>query len=430
MVHWLIIIGISLFCSAQGSLSSPKKIVIFGAGYVGTVTGACLSKFGHSITFVEPNQDKVDLINEGTSPVFEPLLNDLISDGVEKGLIIAKTNLKELPFDTEMVMICVPTPTTDSGLNHMETLENVLELLTSIVKNRDLIVCIRSTLLPDSFNQLNSHFGQGHLQLAINPEFLRESTAVQDFYHPPFCIAGAENPEVADEILSLFSPFCKKCYSVSPNTACLIKYSCNAFHALKVAFANEMASLCDAIGVNPIELMQIFTQDRTLNCSSAYLKPGFSFGGSCLGKDLRALIGAGKSHGLPLPLLSSILPSNQQRFKESLDRILNGNHRQIAVLGMSFKKNSNDLRDSPYVELIHSLRESGIAVRIYDPDVLPWNSFNALQSLSPWIKDNLESALEGSDGIVLCKDLIDPMTMLKLSSISIYDLGYFLKEMK
>ncbi len=419
------------------------EIVIFGAGYVGTVTGACLAKLGHRITFVDPNMSKVEAINAGKTPVLEPGLENLLQEGLQTGSLNAKHILEDDLLEADMVMIAVATPSHLNGILQLATLTHVLETIRDAVINRTrpLTVVIRSTVHFLALRRL-MHMCQlaNHpiISLVVNPEFLRESTAVEDFFHAPICVAGGDNSDHVASVLSLYEQTCSKRFAVDLETASLLKYACNAFHALKIAFTNEIASLCDLVNINPLELMEIFCQDEVLNCSRSYLKPGFSFGGSCLPKDLRSLLSLGRELGESMPLLSTILPSNQLRFQTMIEKILQSNHSSLAILGLSFKKNSDDLRESPFVELVEILAGKGIKLKIFDRDVqtrrlLGSNliAFNTRTAhLAPCLQDSLAKTLEGCDGIVICKNFIDDVLIdfIEENNIPVYDLGYFLMQ--
>jgi GDP-mannose 6-dehydrogenase len=431
-------VWILLICM-EGQSIEPKKVVIFGAGYVGLVTGTCLSKYGHQITFIETNTEKVAFLQSRRIPFFEPQLEALFCQGIERGLIELRCALGQEMVDADMVFIAVPTPTSADGEPQVQAVKEVLgEIVASMDQRKHaLIVSIRSTLLPDAFRELQKFCERQNSQitLVMNPEFLRESTAVRDFFYPPFCVAGGADLNAVNAVLDLYEEISPKRYALSGESACLLKYACNAFHATKIAFTNEISSICESLEINPVEVMDVFAQDTHLNASAAYLRPGFSFGGSCLSKDLRALLFLNQSQETSLPLLKSILPSNQCRFQKAVDAILKGEHRLLAVLGMSFKKNSDDVRDSPYVDLIETLHQNGISLKIFDPDV-DFEKLKAsnralfdqrLSCLQPLMRDDLESTLADCDGIVLCKDLLESswLQSLNISGIPIYDLGYY-----
>lgn len=436
------LILILLLCMGGNSVCfsvEPQKIVIFGAGYVGLVTGSCLTKYGHKITFIETNREKVAILQDKKIPFFEPELEELFHRGMDEGLIELKCNLGQEALRADIVIIAVQTPTNEAGEAQLQAVENVLMQLVSSLEGRKmkLIVSIRSTLLPGAFQELQRFCEKSspQLSLVMNPEFLRESTAVKDFFHPPFCVAGGNDPAAVKAVLDLYEEISPNRHALSGESACLLKYACNAFHATKIAFTNEISSICESLEVDPVELMNIFSQDKNLNVSTAYLKPGFSFGGPCLAKDLKALLSCSKTLGEPSLLLASILPSNHCRFQRGVEAILNGNHRKLAVLGISFKKNSDDVRDSPYVDLIDALHQKGISLTIYDPAI----DFEQLKAtnkelfdqrfyhLLPMVRDDLESAIKGCDGVVLCQDLLDSSELQELNKaeIPVYDLGYY-----
>lgn len=419
-----------LFVVMEGVAIEPQKIVIFGAGYVGLVTGSCLTKYGHHITFVETNSEKVAHLQNKKMPIFEPQLEELFCQGLEKGLIEVRCAPGVEICEADMAIIAVATPTNEAGEPQLQAVEQVLTQIASAMEKRkkNLIVSIRSTLLPNAFRRLQSACEAQSPQIALvmNPEFLRESTAVKDFCHPPFCIAGGDDPDAVKRVLDLYEEISPKRFELSGESACLLKYACNAFHATKIAFANEISSICESLEIDPVEVMDIFSQDTHLNLSAAYLRPGFAFGGSCLIKDLRALLSLEEQ----TPLLSAILPSNQCRFHKTLQAILKGNHKQLAILGMSFKKNSDDVRDSPYVELIEMLHQEGLSLKIYDADIdreKLKRSHQRIHPFLPFLEEDLAVALEGCDGIVLCKDYLDAPVLQEILStgIVVYDLGYY-----
>ena len=418
------------------------NIVLFGAGYVGTVTGACLAHCGHRIVFIDSNPLKVKAINAAKSPIFEPHLDQLITQGAQNGLLIAKQHATNDLANADLVMIAVPTPALFNGILQLDYVKNVLQSIMQAAENRkdQLVVAIRSTIHPLALRRLlqELQLEKSQISIVVNPEFLRESTAVNDFFHPPFCIAGGDDKSTVEYVLSVYEGICPNQFAIDLESACLIKYACNAFHALKIAFANEIGSICESLGTDPIQLMNIFCQDQILNCSSAYLRPGFAFGGSCLPKDLRSLLSLGRELEEPLPLLTSILPSNQLRLQKMLAQILQAEHKNLAILGMSFKKNNDDLRESPFVELIEHLVGKGIKIRIFDPDVQPQRlmgsnleAFNIrFKHLLSYLKNCLNETLDRCDGIVLCKDICNHelVAYQQRHSVPLYDLQYSLPQ--
>lgn len=413
------------------------KIVIFGAGYVGTVSGACLANCGNDITFIEPNLSKVEDLNKAKSPILEPGLTELIHQGVEKGVLRAKQALTDDLNSADIAMIAVATPSQPNGSLQLNQMKNVLEAVTKALEKRKnkLIIAIRSTIHPLALRKLIRECcldENKKICIVVNPEFLRESTAVHDFFHAPFCVAGGEDTSAVNTVLSLYKQICPQLFALNLEEACLLKYACNAFHALKICFANEIGSVCDALEIDSVALMKVFCHDNILNCSSAYLKPGFAFGGSCLPKDLRALLSLARELEETLPLLSAILPSNNHRFQKILVEIMQNDHQNLAILGMSFKIHNDDLRESPFVELIEYFIGKGINVKVYDPDVhlerLTGSNLNAFNyrytHLGVYLQEDLKSTLEGCDGIVLCKNLISDelFDYLEIKQIPLYDL--------
>ncbi|MFV0339405.1 MAG: nucleotide sugar dehydrogenase [Parachlamydiaceae bacterium] len=410
IVRKIFLIWILLACMEIQAVE-PKNIVIFGAGYVGLVTGSCLAKQGHKVTFIDTNAEKIAFLQDGKIPFFEPGLEELFCQGIDDGLIVLKTVLNQELMEADIVFIAVNTPTSETGEPQLQAVQSVLSQIVSLKNSHHLVVAMRSTVLPDAFQALQKYCEDANISLVMNPEFLRESSAVNDFFHPPFCVAGGRDPHAVKAVLDFYEEITPKRYAVSAQTASLLKYACNAFHATKIAFTNEISSICESCEIDPVEMMEIFVQDARLNASAAYLKPGFSFGGPCLSKDLKALLSFGKS----LPLLNAILPSNQCRFQKAVDTILKGNHRQLAIVGMSFKKQSDDVRDSPFVELIEVLHRNSISLKIYDPDIdfVKLKATNRelfdqrLSHLQPMVHEDVDTTFIECDGVVLCKDLLD-----------------------
>jgi GDP-mannose 6-dehydrogenase len=278
--------------------------------------------------------------------------------------------------------------------------------------------------------------GVDKLRLVINPELLRETTAIADFFNPPMLVAGGDDPAAVEHALSLYEGIQAPRYKVSLETASMLKYSCNAFHAVKIAFANEIDTLAALIGAEGQEVMKLMVQDKTLNISPAYLRPGFAFGGSCLPKDLRALEALARENHQPLPLLSSVLPSNRQRIEQALESILSRPARRLGFIGLSFKKGSDDLRDSPYVELAERLLGKGFEVKIYDSDLDPTRLVGAnlaqvmerLPHLARLLVSSAEQACAQAEAVVVCKRLlqVEALHALAPKGVVIYDLDRML----
>jgi GDP-mannose 6-dehydrogenase len=355
------------------------RVSIFGLGYVGAVSAACLAKEGHTVIGVDVDPHKLDLIRQGKAPIVEANLEPYLKQAVESGRLTVTDDPTEAVHNSEISLLCVGTPSKENGDLRTDYLERVARQIGEalITKREYHIVVIRSTILPgtaeeivlpvleeSSGKRVNEHFG-----LAVNPEFLREGTAIADFYDPPFTVVGALRTEDAEKVASLYESVKAQLFLVSIRTAEMIKYACNAFHALKITFANELGMLCKAEGVDSHEVMRIFCADTKLNISCKYLTPGFAFGGSCLPKDLRALTYRARTSDLELPMLEAILPSNRRQIEEVVRRIVRMRKRKVGLFGLSFKPGTDDLRESPLVELAEQLIGKGYRLLIHDPNV-------------------------------------------------------------
>lgn len=415
------------------------KISIFGAGYVGCVSAGCFAKLGHQVDLIEINPQKVSLINQGKSPIVENGLDDLIFQAISKGKLHAMTSFDSTVLQADAMLLCLPTPSLPTGEPDLRTIELLFQEIKKklVPYDESLILAIRSTVPPDQIRHLfNVNFTASprKVELVLNPEFMREASAIDDFFNPPFCIVGCDDRETANRFLTLYENVkCSK-YVVDLETAALIKYGCNAFHALKITFANEMGSIASSLGSDPVLMMKILADDKILNASSAYLRPGFSFGGSCLPKDLRGLIVLGKQKNVSTELFESITHCNRARINLAVEEILRSGIRRLAVLGMSFKKGSDDLRESPYIELIEQLIGKGCSVKIFDPDVqldkLHGSNLNyftqRFHHLFPLLEERLDEVLNDCQLVVLCKKLISPQHIqeLLLKGYRIFDLEY------
>jgi len=355
------------------------KISLFGLGYVGAVSAACLAKEGHDVIGVDPNQTKVDLINEGKTPIIENEIGEIIQQSVASGKLRATTDANEAIQQTEISMICVGTPSQPNGALDLQYVRNVCKEIGTALKTYHgfHVVVARSTMLPGTMRDvvipvLEKYSGKKagvDFGACNNPEFLREGSAVYDFYHPPKTVIGetdAKSGEILTEIYQkLPGPLIKTSIEVTE----MVKYTDNVWHALKISFANEMGNICKSLKIDAHQVMNIFCQDTKLNISSYYMKPGFAFGGSCLPKDIRALSYKGRMLDLDLPMLNSILPSNKKQIEHGLHLIMDKGHKKVGVLGFSFKAGTDDLRESPMVAVIEYLIGKGFDVRIYDFNV-------------------------------------------------------------
>ena len=354
-------------------------IAIFGLGYVGTVSAACLSEEGHTVIGVDANASKADLINDGKSPVVEKDVGRMIAKAVAEGRLCATTDAGTAIRNSELAIVCVGTPSRGNGHLDLTYVRRVCLDIAEVLREKAgfTAVVIRSTVLPGTLRntviptlegvsgkRASQDFGVGFF-----PEFLRESTAVYDFNHPPKIVIAASDQRTRAMLESLNDGFDVPVTGAEFEVAEMVKYADNTWHALKVAFANEIGSISKALEIDGTAVMDIFCQDTKLNISAKYLRPGFAFGGSCLPKDVRALIYKARNLDLDLPLLSAIIPSNRSHIDRALQMVLDLNERNVGVLGLSFKAGTDDLRESPVVELVERLLGKGHEIRIYDRNV-------------------------------------------------------------
>ena len=355
------------------------RISVFGLGYVGAVSAGCLARDGHRVIGVDPNPTKVDLINSGRSPIVEAEIGNIIGTAVESSLLSVTTDANLAVRETDLSLVCVGTPSNTNGSLDLRFVRAVCKDIgvALATKQKRHTVIIRSTMLPGSMRDvvlplLEEHSGKQagtDFGLCNNPEFLREGTAVYDYDHPPKTVIGEFAPGDGDLLAELYSSLDAPLIRVPVDTAEMVKYVDNVWHALKVGFANEIGSLCKIMHLDGQQVMSIFCQDHKLNLSSYYLKPGFAFGGSCLPKDLRALNYLAGRLDVNLPILSSVLHSNTVQVQRGFDMIQARGRKRVGVLGFSFKAGTDDLRESPIVELIERLIGKGFDVRIYDRNV-------------------------------------------------------------
>ncbi len=398
------------------------RIAVFGLGYVGTVTAAGLASRRHSVCGVDVDEMKVGLIREGRSPVVEPGLDELVAAGVAKGFLTATTDAAEALERADVSLICVGTPSTPHGSTDLEYVRRaVADIREAMDRVRPPVsgfhaVVVRSTVPPGTGDEVVAPVfadlpeGTGWtVGTAMCPEFLREGSGVADFFDPPFVVVGTDRARVKQVLGRLFAFLDKELRYVDVRSAEALKYACNAFHATKVSFANEMGRIFRPYGVDSREVMEIFCEDRILNISPTYLRPGFAFGGSCLPKDLRSLLHMARVNDLDVPLLAGTLRTNELVVRDVLDRILASPAKVVAMLGLSFKMDTDDLRESPNVELVERLIGKGFEVRIFDPIINPGRLVGAnlryvearLPHLGRLLASTPEEALQGSDVAVV-----------------------------
>jgi GDP-mannose 6-dehydrogenase len=354
------------------------RVSVFGLGYVGCVTAACLARAGHEVVGVDVSADKVAMLRDGRSPIVEPGLGELLAAVVGDGRFRATSSPEEAVAHTDLAMICVGTPGRRNGQLDVGALARVGAQIRSAlgIRPAPYTLVVRSTVLPGTTQRVvgatpeeGGGGAQPAVRLAYNPEFMREGSSLADFARPPMTLVGSDEPEVIEQLRTLYADVEAPFISTSIRTAEMVKYVANAFHALKVTFANEIGDACESLAVDPQEVMRIFTMDRKLNISEAYLRPGFAFGGSCLPKDLRALVYAAHAADLGLPLLSSLLPANEAQVRRGVERVLETGKRRVGIVGLAFKAGTDDLRESPMVALAETLIGKGCELRILDRNV-------------------------------------------------------------
>lgn len=395
------------------------RISIFGLGYVGAVCAGCLSARGHEVVGVDVSNAKIDLINQGKSPIVEPGLEELLQAGIQNGRLRGTTDFSEAIRSTDLSMICVGTPSKRNGDLELDYIESVCREIGFVLreKNSRHTVVVRSTVLPGTVKNvvipiLEDCSGKKagvDFGVAVNPEFLRESTAIADYDHPPMTVIGELDPTSGDLLQALYqeldAPIIRKDIPVAE----MIKYTCNVWHATKVTFANEIGNIAKAVGVDGREVMDVVCQDKALNLSQYYMRPGFAFGGSCLPKDVRALTYRASSLDVEAPLLNSLMRSNASQVQNAFDIVSNYDTRKVALLGLSFKAGTDDLRESPLVELAEMLIGKGFDLSIYDSNVEYARVHGAnkdyIESKIPHVSSLLNSdfndVIEKSDVIIL-----------------------------
>jgi GDP-mannose 6-dehydrogenase len=418
------------------------NISIFGLGYVGCIGMGCLADAGHRVIGVDRQAQKVDFINSGKPTIIEPGIEELIARQRRLGNISATTHVAEAIAQTEVSFICVGTPSTATGHLDLDAIFKVAEEIGKALAGKAdrHVVALRSTVLPGTNERLaqviESASGKKNgVEFAVvsNPEFLREGTSIEDFRHPPFTLVGSRSEWGLEKMRALYAGLDAAFVTTDPRIAEMMKYVCNSFHALKITFANEVGNICKKLEIDSRELMGIFCMDSKLNVSKAYLKPGFAYGGSCLPKDLKALRTIAHDHYLPCPVLDSIAASNEQQKERVCDEIQRFRRQNIGFLGLSFKADTDDLRESPIVDVIERLLGKGFNIRIFDPRVhvsqlTGANKDYILQKIpfiARFITDDLASVLDNSELVVVVnkeKGLGEALRQTRAGQV-IYDLA-------
>ena len=395
------------------------KISIFGLGYVGAVSAGCLATDGHEVIGVDPNKTKVDLINQGTTPIIEKDIGEMIAATVKSGHLRATADVRDAVFGSDMSLICVGTPSQLNGNLDLSHVRKVRQEIGAAIRKKATfhVVVARSTMLPGSMRSLviptleaaSGKVAGVDFGVCNNPEFLREGTAVYDYYHPPKTVIGESDEKAGALLVQLYEKMDAPLVRTDVETAEMVKYTDNTWHAVKVAFANEIGNICKAVGIDGHKVMEIFCQDTKLNLSPYYMKPGFAFGGSCLPKDVRALTYKARSLDLDLPLLNSILPSNQRQVEKGIKMVVDKGARKVGILGFSFKAGTDDLRESPLVDVIEYLLGKGYELKLYDKNVnlaalTGANQdyiLNHIPHISKLMVSNMQDVLDFADTIVI-----------------------------
>ncbi|MGE0593012.1 MAG: nucleotide sugar dehydrogenase [Vicinamibacterales bacterium] len=418
------------------------KIAIFGLGYVGSVSAACLAAAGHDVVGVDVDRHKLDLVGQGRSPIREPGLDELLGRMVAEKRIRVTDDTAAAVGECALSLICVGTPSRRNGSLESGFLERVIEKIGQALATTSAyhVVAVRSTLLPGVLagtlvpllEKASGRRVGDTLGVCVNPEFLREGSAIRDFERPPFTVVGSSDAKAADALLAAYAHLDAPVHRVLPDEASMVKYASNNFHAIKVAFANEIGAVCRQLGIDGQRVMTVFCEDRELNISPRYLRPGFGFGGSCLPKDLRAMVYVAKEHDLATPLLGSILPSNDHHIQRVVDTVLEMGKKRVALLGLSFKVGSDDLRESPFVRLAEGLIGKGVPLHVYDPDVTIGNVFGRnkayveehLPHVAQLIADDLQQTLDAVDVVIVGKKVagVDALPGLLRSQHTVIDL--------
>ena len=416
-------------------VNNMQNVVVMGLGYVGCVSAACLAEIGHNVLGVDRDINKVEAVRKAHAPFYEAGLDRLIQNNVAAGRLLAGALDEKALGEADIVMLCVGTPSQPNGNIDLSHLRRVCEEISAMLQRRTkrLIIAVRSTVFPGTCESLlESVFAnRKDVDIVSNPEFLREGTAVKDFMEPSLLVVGGSTDDAAQTVADLYASLPGEVSIVSLRTAEMIKYACNAFHALKIGFANEIGSLASSLGVNPEQVMATMCRDTKLNISSAYLKPGFAFGGSCLPKDLRALTFRSTRLDLKLPLLESLLPSNDEHLKRSICEVLELPGQRVGIFGLAFKEDTDDLRESPVITLIEYLIGKGREVRIYDPHIQLDEIYgsnlsfvvSALPHIGRLLTRTLADLISSSDALVIAQNpTSSALAKITVSGLSILDL--------
>jgi len=395
------------------------SISVFGLGYVGSVSAACFASMGHRVIGVDVSTTKVEMLDSGRSPIIEARMNELVAEANRACRLHATTDATQAVMNSEISFVCVGTPSLRNGKLDLSHIEKVAREIGAALKEKRSghTVVLRSTVLPGTtesvvlpiLKEASGRRAGSDFTVCYNPEFMREGSAVADFLQPPYTILGSQDASQLAPLRAVYAGTPGKVFETSITVAEMVKYLSNAYHAVKVGFANEVGTLCKHLGVDAQQVTEIFTSDTRLNISPAYLSPGFAFGGSCLPKDVRALTYKAKELDIRLPLLESLLPSNAEHVERAIEAVMRSGKRKIAQLGLSFKAGTDDLRESPQVQLIKRLLGEGFEVRVWDRDVhlgrLAGSNRQYIEEVIPHIgsllTDDLEAVLRNAELVII-----------------------------
>lgn len=357
----------------------PRKISIFGLGYVGAVSLACLARDGHEMTGVDIDASKLELLRRGQAPIVETGIQELTRSVMHGGSVTVTDCVRDAVLATDVSFVCVGTPARSNGNQDLDAITRIAQQIGAVLPEKTTrhVIVIRSTVKPGTVEEIIQPAIEAacglkagiDFSLCFQPEFLREGTSIHDYDHPPMTVVGASDEQGVEALRGIFGHLPCEFVHTSMRTAEMLKYACNAFHALKVTFANEVGRICQAASVDPHEVMQLLCRDRQLNISPAYLRPGFAFGGSCLPKDLKALLYLAKSSDVELPMLAGIIPSNVAHIEHAIEQVLASGRRSVGMIGLSFKAGTDDLRESPLVIMAERFIGKGLQLSIFDPQV-------------------------------------------------------------
>jgi GDP-mannose 6-dehydrogenase len=395
------------------------RIGIYGMGYVGAVSAACFADAGHQVNGVDVSTEKVDMINKGQSPIVEPGLHEMLGRSVSQGRLHATTNTQDTIAATDLSLICVGTPSQRTGDLDLSHMEEVCKQIGAALRRQSTYhtIVVRSTVIPGTVRSvvipiLESASGKvagEDFGVCMNPEFLRESTAIKDFHEPPMTVIGQFDERSGEALAQLYAQLPAPLMRRELEVAEMVKYTCNAWHATKITFANEIGSFAKALGVDGREVMEIVCMDRKLNISTHYMRPGFAFGGSCLPKDLRALNYRAGQLGVEMPMVGSIMRSNRGMIERAVDMIGSYGEKRVGLLGLSFKAGTDDLRESPLVDLAEALLGKGYQLSIFDRNVEYARVHGAnkdyinsrIPHVSSLLKSDLDDVLRDSELLIL-----------------------------